>query len=591
MRVAASPDDLSHGQQKGAGKGLPLFLQRSAAPDARRTGDEHEDLPVQRDGGSSGFQLTPPSLLQPPGYQPRPNLLGNYQLQLSPEIQRMMLEMALQQLDPERVAAAVSGIVVGAASTALPPAALPATPPAGVTPSPAPAGSGASPAPTTPQPTQPRLGELPAPPRPGSPGDILAAAAATAPFRSLLTGLQLRVTGDWGRLNTGEQVGVASAIAIIGLGALGGALTDPQSRQFVFSQINGRVFPVPGVPALGLEVNILPNSLMIGAHLDVGRLLGPSLGFGPASFGAIGGPPQPQPFPPAQRSSAGSGAVAADPDLGTRIQAAGPGGRAVQDPTLGHLEQGLGADLSGIKVHTDGEADQLAQAVDAVAFTSGRDIFFRSGAYNPGSAEGMRLLAHEATHTVQQASGPVDGTPTAGGLWVSNPGDRFEQAAEHAGQRMHRPAGEKATHHGSRLPSASAQPSSSFASVQRKGKGGDIGPATAAGTGGATGSEVGIAGGESTTPSEQTGLAAGYVPRADGRYDTPDGRTISAEQAQAESRVINSAGIFMGAYLALLQRGAQARRDPRRAGQAFGQSRLHRAVPNRRHRAAPDGCQ
>jgi hypothetical protein len=65
-------------------------------------------------------------------------------------------------------------------------------------------------------------------------------------------------------------------------------------------------------------------------------------------------------------------------------------------------------------VHTGGEADRLAQAVDGTAFTSGR-IYFRSGAYDPTSDEGMQLLAHEATHTAQQASGPVDGVPTAGG--------------------------------------------------------------------------------------------------------------------------------------------------------------------------------
>lgn len=39
------------------------------------------------------------------------------------------------------------------------------------------------------------------------------------------------------------------------------------------------------------------------------------------------------------------------------------------------------------------------------------------------------MLAHELTHVVQQRSGPVDGTPTGGGVQVSDPSDRFEREA------------------------------------------------------------------------------------------------------------------------------------------------------------------
>ncbi|MGH2387304.1 MAG: DUF4157 domain-containing protein, partial [Chloroflexota bacterium] len=100
------------------------------------------------------------------------------------------------------------------------------------------------------------------------------------------------------------------------------------------------------------------------------------------------------------------------------------------------LESGLGASMSNVNVHTDNEADHLARSVDSVAFTTGSDIFFRSGAYNPGTSEGMHLLAHEATHTVQQAAGPVSGTPTAGGVSVSDPSDSYEQAAEAGAARV-----------------------------------------------------------------------------------------------------------------------------------------------------------
>src|SRR5207248_683463 len=119
---------------------------------------------------------------------------------------------------------------------------------------------------------------------------------------------------------------------------------------------------------------------------------------------------------------------------------------------------GLGADLSGVRVHTDPEADHLARSVDATAFTSGSDIFFRQGAYEPGSSAGMKTLAHEAAHTVQQASGPVEGTPSAGGVSISDPGDRFERAADQAAHDIVGGTGAR----------ASAPPAGAPASVQRQ---------------------------------------------------------------------------------------------------------------------------
>jgi hypothetical protein len=135
-----------------------------------------------------------------------------------------------------------------------------------------------------------------------------------------------------------------------------------------------------------------------------------------------------------QRSEAVAEAAPAD-DLAGRIQARVGGGSNLDSGVQRQLEHGLGADLSGVRVHTDTEADHLARSVNAVAFTSGSDIFFRHGAYNPASTEGLQTLAHEAVHTVQQASGPVEGTPSTGGVSVSDPSDRFERAATQAAQQ------------------------------------------------------------------------------------------------------------------------------------------------------------
>jgi hypothetical protein len=131
-----------------------------------------------------------------------------------------------------------------------------------------------------------------------------------------------------------------------------------------------------------------------------------------------------------QRAAADTAEASPQEDIGERIRSRAGGGSSLDTGTRGQLEEGMGADLSGVRVHTDGEADSMARSVDAVAFTTGNDIFFRSGTYNPESTDGMRLLAHEATHTVQQAQGPVSGTPTAGGVSISDPSDSFEQAAE-----------------------------------------------------------------------------------------------------------------------------------------------------------------
>lgn len=70
------------------------------------------------------------------------------------------------------------------------------------------------------------------------------------------------------------------------------------------------------------------------------------------------------------------------------------------------LQQSMGlameADFSGVRLHTDAQADQFNQSIQAKAFTTGQDVFFRDGAYDPGSREGQALIAHELTHVVQQ---------------------------------------------------------------------------------------------------------------------------------------------------------------------------------------------
>ncbi|WP_421734261.1 DUF4157 domain-containing protein [Cellulomonas sp.] len=122
------------------------------------------------------------------------------------------------------------------------------------------------------------------------------------------------------------------------------------------------------------------------------------------------------------------------------------GGRPLDADTRADMEGRLGHDFGDVRVHTDSAAADSAAAVGAHAYTVGRDVVFQRDAYDPQSQAGRTTLAHELTHVVQQRSGPVDGTPTGGGVQVSDPSDRFETAAAaNAEQVMATPAPTPAT--------------------------------------------------------------------------------------------------------------------------------------------------
>ncbi len=112
------------------------------------------------------------------------------------------------------------------------------------------------------------------------------------------------------------------------------------------------------------------------------------------------------------------------------------GGSPLDADTRADMEARLGQDFSDVRVHTDGAAHESAKAVDAHAYTVGTNIVFQRGKYDPTSAAGKHMLAHELTHVVQQRSGPVDGTDTGGGVRVSDPSDRFEREAVATADRV-----------------------------------------------------------------------------------------------------------------------------------------------------------
>jgi hypothetical protein len=199
---------------------------------------------------------------------------------------------------------------------------------------------------------------------------------------------------------------------------------DEQSRQYRDAEREGAAPDMQGLGA-GLEA---PAPLLLGHAYAGGR------GNKAARAAAIQRMQQLGGNRAVQRmvlSTQGDASGDSD-EIATRIQRAAGNGSPMDTSVRTRIESSLGADLKNVNVHTGAEADKLAREVDSIAFTSGQDIFFRDGAYKPHTPEGLRLLAHEATHTVQQAQGPVDGTPSEGGVSISNPADQFEQAAEEA---------------------------------------------------------------------------------------------------------------------------------------------------------------
>jgi hypothetical protein len=88
----------------------------------------------------------------------------------------------------------------------------------------------------------------------------------------------------------------------------------------------------------------------------------------------------------------------------SRISADQGGGEPLSDIAKKPLEHVFGIDFSQVRIHTDPEADSLNRELNAKAFTTGSDIFFRQGEYNPASQSGQRLIAHELAHVVQQSN-------------------------------------------------------------------------------------------------------------------------------------------------------------------------------------------
>ena len=105
---------------------------------------------------------------------------------------------------------------------------------------------------------------------------------------------------------------------------------------------------------------------------------------------------------PLMRKSNTQGGYSASPQLASQLNSSKGGGNALPKGTLSSMNQAFGTDFSHVRVHTNNQAQDMSEGIQAKAFTHGSDIYFNKGQYNPQSTEGKRLLGHELTHVVQQ---------------------------------------------------------------------------------------------------------------------------------------------------------------------------------------------
>jgi hypothetical protein len=138
-------------------------------------------------------------------------------------------------------------------------------------------------------------------------------------------------------------------------------------------------------------------------------------------------------------------------------------GEPLDQTVRNNFESRFQQDFSDVRVHRDERASQSAQAVNAHAYTVGRDIVFSAGQYKPETGAGNRLIAHELTHVLQQRGagnqparhGAMAGSLTrhsneqahsltrtetnrssTSSLRVSNPSDASEQEADRVAQAV-----------------------------------------------------------------------------------------------------------------------------------------------------------
>lgn len=129
--------------------------------------------------------------------------------------------------------------------------------------------------------------------------------------------------------------------------------------------------------------------------------------------------------------------------LAEKLKAKDGPGKAPDPGIREKLAGALGAETQVAKFHTGPAAAQAASALQARAFTVGHDVFFGSGQYDPATRSGVKLIAHEATHVMQQTGMRGD----TARFFSQRGGDEMEQEAQATAELVLRNLGSKDTLH------------------------------------------------------------------------------------------------------------------------------------------------
>lgn len=95
----------------------------------------------------------------------------------------------------------------------------------------------------------------------------------------------------------------------------------------------------------------------------------------------------------------------------TAVRGAGGGGgdgRPLPPEVRSTFEARFGRPFDDVRIHDGPRAADLTERLGARAVTVGRDVYFGRGEFDPSTARGRALVAHELTHVVQQRGGERD---------------------------------------------------------------------------------------------------------------------------------------------------------------------------------------
>jgi hypothetical protein len=174
-----------------------------------------------------------------------------------------------------------------------------------------------------------------------------------------------------------------------------GYIDKPYQHHCIIERVDGdTIHSIDGNSGLFSEVirNIRPRSTYTGFF---------------TAFGGGGGAVQRKEEQEAEPVQMKAEDNAAPSNVEQQLGSSKGGGQPLPESTRSGMEQSIGADFSGVRIHTDSSAVQMNKDLHAQAFTHGSDIYFNSGKYDAESTGGQHLLAHELTHVVQQGSAPA----------------------------------------------------------------------------------------------------------------------------------------------------------------------------------------